>query len=73
MDTRNKLVRQIDELCQWLPDMAVKRIETLVWVIDESQAGYDDKLDALRAVRYLAENVPMTTRAIREADEARDA
>lgn len=73
MDNKTKIIRHIDELCQWLQQDEARRIEILVHVVCESLADYDDKLTALRMVRTMAEHMPTSPRVIRESQEARNA
>jgi hypothetical protein len=68
MSKRN-IIRDINELCQHLPDAVVAHVDAAVHAILESSVTYDEMLEALRGVRHLVEYVPMTKRAIRDARE----
>jgi hypothetical protein len=69
MSKRNAIVRDINELCQHVPDAVVAHVDAAVHAILESSVAYDEMLEALRGVRHLVEYVPMTKRAIRESRE----
>jgi len=69
MSKRNAIIREINELCQHVPDAVVAHVDAAVHAILESSVAYDEMLEALRGVRHLVEYVPMTKRAIREARE----
>ena len=69
MSKRNEIIRDINELCQHVPDSVVAHVDAAVNAILESSVAYDEMLEALRGVRHLVEYVPMTKRAIREARE----
>ena len=67
--SKRTIIRDINELCQHLPDAVVAHVDAAVHAILESSATYDEMLEALRGVRNLVEYVPMTKRAIRDARE----
>lgn len=69
MSKRATIIREINELCQHVPDAVVAHVDAAVHAILESSATYDEIIEALRGVRHLVEYVPMTKRAIREARE----
>jgi hypothetical protein len=67
--SKRTIIRDINELCQHLPDAVVAHVDAAVHAILESSVTYDFMLEALRGVRHLVEYVPMTARAIRDARE----
>ena len=71
--SKRAIIRDINELCQHLPDAVVAHVDAAVHAILESSVTYDEMIEALRGVRHLVEYVPMTKRAIREAREVHNA
>ena len=67
--TRARLLREINDASQHLPDAVVAHIDAAVHAILESSVTHDEMIDALRGVLRLVEYVPMTRRAAREAKE----
>jgi len=67
--TRARLLHEINDACQHLPDAVVIHIDAVVHAILESSVTHDEIIDALRGVLRLVEYVPMTRRAVREAQE----
>jgi hypothetical protein len=67
--TRARLLHEINDACQHLPEPVVIHIDAAVHAILESSVTYDEMLEALRGVLRLVEYVPMTRRAVREARE----
>jgi hypothetical protein len=67
--SKRTIIRDINDLCQHLPEHVIVHIDAAVHAILESSVTYDEMLEALRGVRHLVEYVPMTQRAEREARE----